>query len=139
MRTATLTRNETGDEGTFGILVTDLGFTCFTGELPWRENATGTSCILPGTYVCQWLPSPAHGMCYHVEDVPGRADVEIHAANWMGDRSKGYQCELRGCIAPGESVGFPAGQKGLEESGDALKALIAHFNEEPFELTIIGL
>ena len=41
---AKLTRNETGDEGTFGELsVLDRVFK--TGELPWRDNNNDFSCI----------------------------------------------------------------------------------------------
>lgn len=138
MRTAILTRNTTGDEGTFGTLVTDSGFTCRTGELPWRDNATGTSCVPPGVYRVEWLPSPKFGLCYHVEDVPGRSDVEIHAANWMGDASKGYQCELRGCIAVGEAVGITAGQAALESSQEALVKLLTDLNGDSFTLTILS-
>lgn len=139
MRTVTLTRNETGDEGTFGTLVTDSGFTCATGELPWRDNEPNESAVPPGIYIGRWRFSPKHGMCYHIENVPGRTDIEVHAANFMGDTGRGFKCELRGCIAPGQGVGYIDGQQAILSSAKALKDLVADLNEEDFELTISQL
>lgn len=136
MRRATLWREPSTDEGTFGSLLTDSAFHCKTGELPWRENANGASCIPPGLYVCMYRLSPIHGMCYHVENVPGRSGVEIHSANWMGDKAKGKKCQLLGCIAPGEGVAVLEGQKAVLQSRIALLALEAEFKREAFELLI---
>lgn len=137
MRKATLTRSPSTDEGTFGRLVADSGFFCFTGELPWRANATGTSCIPPGKYTCSWRYSPKHGDCYHVDGVPGRTDIEIHAANFVGDAARGLRCQLLGCIAPGTGIGQLDGQRAIVSSKIALLALETEFKREPFELTII--
>jgi len=136
MRSASLTRMDTSDQGTFGRLVTDSGLVVFSGELPWRENLPEVSCIPAGLYLCTWRQSTRHGDCYHVEGVPGRAGVEIHAANFMGDRTKGLRCELLGCIAPGTSVGTLTGQRALVASRQALLALEGELEREPFELTI---
>lgn len=138
MKTAILTRGPSTQDGTFGILITDSGFMCHTGELPWRNNQTGISCIPPGTYVCRWRLSPTKGMCYHVDSVPGRTDVEIHAANFMGDKSLGKRCELLGCIAPGLEVGELDGQMAVTFSKDALVALVRDLAQENFTLTIVG-
>jgi Family of unknown function (DUF5675) len=137
VKMVTVTRTETSDEGTFGTLVTDTGFQCFTIELPWRNDMANISCIPPGTYVCNWRFSQKHGMCYHVDGVPdGRTQVEIHAANFAGDVSKGYKCQLEGCLALGESIGLLNGQKAVLES----KIAVAQFNTEramqPFTLVI---
>lgn len=136
MRKAFLFRDNSTDQGTFGMLMTDTGFVCHTGELPWLDNSKETSCIPKGRYTCTWRNSPRHGMCYHVDKVPHRTDVEIHAANLMGDVSKGFACELRGCIAPGEALGDFGGQKGIARSKAALKALEADLGRQPFELVI---
>jgi hypothetical protein len=136
MRTAKLIRNDKSDVGTFGVLITDSGFECFTGELPWRDNETARSCIPPGTYKCIWRESPRHGLCYHVEGVPGREAIEIHSANWCGDLMKGYRCQLEGCIAPGTDVGDLNGQKAVKNSVQALKSLVEDLDREPFQLTI---
>ena len=146
MRSATLTREETSHEGTFGTLETDQGFTCRTGELPWRDNARGVSCIPAGTYQVNWRFSPKHGDCWHIDGVPGRSDVEIHSANLMGNIDEGFCSQLLGCIAPGGSVEtFNAGtvkgqeknQKGVVGSGAKLKELQADLASEPFTLIIV--
>ena len=61
MRRVYIRRTETDDEGTFGVLTTDSGFQVYTGELPWRWNIPGKSCIPPGEYECIWTEKPKHG------------------------------------------------------------------------------
>lgn len=139
MRAAVITRLSTADVGTFGSLMTDSGFHCRTGELPWRENQAGISCIPPGIYTCIYKYSPKHGMCYHVENVPGRTDIEIHAANFVGDITKGFKCQLMGCIAPGFAVAMLNGQQAVISSQSALWKLEEDLGRESFELTIVGL
>lgn len=142
MKKAILIRTETGDLGTYGILTSPSGFQCYTLELPWKDNKQDVSCIPPGVYVCSWKDSPKNGKCYHVLDVPGRMDVQIHAANWAGDTEKGHHSELLGCIAPGRAImdivppktGIK--QKGVSSSKDALAALVAEFEKENFLLTV---
>jgi hypothetical protein len=137
MRTATLTRTETSDSGSFGKFKTDSGLSWCSGELPWRDNAPDRSCVPCGTYLCVWGASPRLGKCYHVQDVPGRTDIEIHSANFMGDRSLGLHCDLLGCIALGQQVGDLEGQQALLMSRVALDAMQAEFNQESFQLTIL--
>jgi hypothetical protein len=146
VRSATLTRISTGAEGSFGEILTDSGYFCVTGELPWIENSNNDSCIPSGTYVVNWSFSPKHNKnVYHVQNVPNRSEIEIHSANLMGDTSKGYVSQLLGCIAPGKSVAtFPAGtapaghlaQKGVTSSTEALTALQADLGTDPWTLTI---
>lgn len=111
MNTLHLQRLVTSDSGTLGILRLHEGktpasrtlFHCCTLELPWQDNAVGTSCIPPGpdeaerTYLIRKC-SPARSRFdywhLHVLDVPGRTAIKMHAANYV------YQ--LRGCIAVGE-------------------------------------
>lgn len=132
-----ITRSERSDQGTFGVLLTNSGFTCWTGELPWRNNQTGVSCIPAGTYFCHYLLSPSKGMCYHVQNVPGRTHILFHSANWMGDVSKGLKSQLNGCIALGVKVGPLEGQKALLSSKISVTAFVQDLKEEPFELTIV--
>lgn len=155
MRTATLTRLATGDEGTYGELVLDTGFRCYTLELPYRDvdgdglSDKGRSCIPAGTYTFRWRKdSPKHGECYEMdrdEEAPNRAHVQIHAANLAGDASKGFVAQLEGCIAPGASVMTfrkghpPAGdkdQKGVSASKSTLKALEEALGREPVEIVV---
>ena len=140
MRKATLQRIVTSDEGTFGILTSDTSFICHTGELPWRDNEPETSCIPAGTYDCmmQWSNKHQESL-YHVLGVPGRDAIEIHPANWMGDKSKGFKCDLLGCIAPGIDQGELDGQQAVLSSGPAVLALERAYNCEGFSLTILDI
>lgn len=148
MRTVVLMRDRTGDSGTFGRIVIDDGTRFFTGELPWRNNLRGKSCIPPGSYLCTWLLSRKHGWCYHVTNVPGREAVEIHSANWMGDSGcqnpatkRFYVCQLEGCIAPGMALGTLESQDAVLDSAHALEGFEKSFaqpdgSHEPFQLIV---
>lgn len=143
MRTAVLERLTESDAGTFGRLTLDDGAKFLTGELPWRDNKTGKSCIPPGVYLCSWAISPKHGWCYHVDSVPGRSDVEIHSANWMGDvmkqnpvTGKPYQCQLLGCIALGTTTGMLDGQMSVLDSRHAIDGFHENLKRESFQLVI---
>jgi hypothetical protein len=139
MRTATLQRDSVGDDGTFGTLTLDNGWKCSTVELPWRNNQRGISCIPAGTYTVQWLESLMHGMCYHIQGVPGRSEVEIHAANWGGDVSKGYKSDLRGCIGLGLGRAVLSGQKAVIWSQTAIQEFHEQMSHAPFTITILDL
>lgn len=109
MNVVILRRDQSDDEGTFGVLdafAKDGGLFSFqTLELPWRENAKGVSCVPAGDYVFRWrTDSPKHGECYEADpdaEAPGRTNIQIHAANLAGDEAKGWKAELLGCIALG--------------------------------------
>ncbi len=136
MRTATLTRTETSIEGTFGTIVTDSGFSIYSGELPWKSNVHEFSCIPSGVYIVQRIVSTKHGPCYVLTDVPGRTDVEIHSGNWCGDTTKGLKSDVLGCIITGRALGSLAGQASVLSSRDALKGLEADLESLPFQLTV---
>ena len=146
MRTATLTRDkESTPYGQFGILETDSGLRLHTGELGYHGNQSDISCILPGTYKVTWTWSEKHkSNLYHLMNVPGRNNIEIHSANFMGDKEQGYASQLLGCVAPGKAVVmFKAGTKysqheaplardqyGLTSSHDALEDLHRDMRDE---------
>lgn len=137
MKTAILTRTHTDDEGTFGTLAV-WKFLFFTGELPWRNNKVGISCIPVGIYVCKWQFSPhLNRKAYHLQNVWGRSEIMIHSANTMGDTAKGYAAEVNGCIALGKIIGpFNGGQRGLLKSRDAVAAFESYLGGEDFTLEI---
>lgn len=136
MRTVVIMREPSTDEGTFGHCVVDNGRSFYSGELPWRNNLRGISCIPSGSYLCQWLKSPAHGMCYHVTGVKGRSEIEIHLGNWAGDKQLGKKCDIRGCIVLGRKLGKLDGQRAVIESGAALEEFQNDLNQEDFQLVI---
>lgn len=134
---AKLTRVESSDQGTFGILEV-LGKRFFTGELPDRDNRPNISRIPAGTYQCLWTFSPRFKRkMYLVDHVPNRAGVRQHAANLMGDKDKGYKAQLNGCIALGEKLGWIEGQKAILISAPAIYNFERLLNGQPFELEIV--
>jgi len=136
MLAAVLQRLESSAQGTFGRLIAGR-LALFSGELPWRDNAPSISCIPAGTYQCLLTNSPRFGRpLYLVGPVRGRAGIRIHPANVMGDRAKGYLCQLNGCIALGEHIGWMDRQKAILSSVTALRLLETYFSGRPFELTI---
>lgn len=144
MRKATITRNPSTDQGTFGIMKLDDGTTFHTAELPWRGNAHGLSCIPAGTYMFKKVDSPKHGPCYMGVDIPGRNSIEIHSANYAGDVTIGFRSDLLGCIALGKEVGpleIPGPlkqQMAVLRSKVAIAEFEANTGLEDLELTIVG-
>lgn len=140
MRRITLTRLESSDQGTFGLVqFTDGGFleSFYAGELNWLDNRSNVSCIPIGLYRCTWTFSPHFKRyLYLVEGVKNRAGIRIHPANFMGDDTKGFKRQLNGCIALGERLGQMDGQKALLLSAPAMRRFEATLNGEPFELEV---
>lgn len=131
MRKGRLVRTETDEDGTFGLLCLDTGFSCYVLERP----TTGEyPCIPAGTYVFKIRKdSPKHGVVYEAEKVPGRTNIQIHNANWAD--------ELLGCLAPGRAIldierKDGTIKKGVTSSKDACYALMNDLEKAPFELTI---
>lgn len=133
---AILQRLESGDQGTFGQFVLgDLVF--FTGELPWRENASNSSCIPAGTYACVMTYSEHFKRkMYLVGPVEKRVGIRIHSANLMGDLTKGYKAQLNGCIALGEKFGWMDKQKAVLLSAPAVRKLEVYLKGASFDLEI---
>lgn len=153
IKTATLERLSTNDEGTLGRLtlppVGDGGTVQIlrTIELPWRDlNNDGIgdpqkSCITPGRYLCKWQASPKYGWVYEITGVVGRSHILMHSANFAGDIEKGWQSQLLGCISPGRAHGVmlndkAKAQKCVTDSRKALQALHQWGQKEQFTLTI---
>lgn len=136
MKTVTLQRLETSDQGTFGVI--DIGgVKLFTGELPWREDENDLSCIPAGIYTCVMTYSPHFKRkLYAVTGDVKRSGVRIHGANLCGDRKKGYVSQLLGCIALGEKRGYIGKQKALLVSQTALRKFQKLMNGEPFILEV---
>lgn len=137
-----LQRLEWGDQGTFGRL-TAGPLLLYTGELPWRENASSVSCIPPepgGAPICYtamvtYSPRFGRGL-YLLAPTSPRAAIRIHPSNLMGDSSKGFKCQLNGCIALGERLGWIDGQKAVLLSQPAVRRLEQYFEGRTFKLEI---
>jgi len=135
-----LFRNDTGSEGTFGLLEGEA-LRMRAGELPWHDNRKMISCIPAQWYLCKPHISPKHGKCFWLQNVHGRDEILIHAANYMGDASEGYKTQLAGCIAIGMEFGPDAGandQDMILKSQLAMQKLIEYTGFKPFGLTIVN-
>jgi hypothetical protein len=139
---AFLTREPSTDQGTEGrLVIPDIGFTCFTLELPWRGNASRVSCIPRGPYTCVAVDSPRFGRVYHVQAVPGRTHILIHSGNLAGDVSLGFKSNVEGCILLGSRRGTIQGQCAVLVSRATVRrfmALLAALGGPPLHLTIEG-
>jgi len=130
-----LQRHEQGPQGSFGRLQLQQ-FRCFTGELPWRDNAPSISCIPAGNYRAVVTYSSRFGRgLYLVGPVTGRSGIRIHPANLMGQAPE-WKSQLNGCIARGEKLGYIAGQKAVLVSVSAVRRLHEFTAGKPFDLEI---
>lgn len=139
MLTVHLTRSISGADGTFGNLVLPIGSQLLrlqSGELPWRNNLRGNSCIPIGTYKCVWTLSKRLGWGYALVGVPGRAGIRIHVANFCGLASAGYKQELAGCIALGLAIGETKHGRMLLSSRIAVTQFHNALARQPFLLEI---
>ena len=125
----------TSDDGkqTLGALtIKGSDFGCKTIERAWKNNENMISCIPKGSYFVKWTPSPRlKRSTYEVMNVPGRAGIRIHPAN--------YSSDLHGCIALGSSF-KDLNMDGLNDvihSGDTVKQFEALMQEKSFVLRII--
>jgi len=129
-------RLETSDEGTFGVLLYSTRF-LFTGELPWRDNRRGESCIPCGTYEVVMRTSPRFGRCYEVQDVPGRSHILLHNGNFCGDDTMGFDTHVDGCILLGLNRGKLNDQCAVFSSRRARHKFENEMGGAPLELEII--
>lgn len=135
MKRAVLIRLPSTDQGTTGILSCE-GFHCFIRELPWRDNIQQKSCIPVGEYDVTWSRSPRFGLCYHVNNVPNRGSILIHAGNYTGNTDKSFRTHSHGCLLPAKRVGILDNQEAGLLSGVALRELISFFATQHFILEI---
>jgi hypothetical protein len=128
-------REWTSSHGTEGLLIAPE-FSCYTLELPWKDNQTSISCIPPGEYNCEIRNSSKFGLIYWVKNVPEREFILIHAGNFAGDISKGLRSNVSGCILLGKLMGFIQGQRAVLNSRIAVKEFMEKINYKPFILKI---
>ena len=100
-----LFRHHQSDQGIQGMIrIPALGFSSFSLELPWRDNRPCVSCVPPGTYTLAWRESK-RWKANHIQQVPGRSFILIHAGNFAGDVSKGFKTHVQGCVLLGRRFG----------------------------------
>lgn len=122
------------DKQTLGILHTVSNnqlFVAKTMELPDKDNAAKISCIPTGIYKCKYTLSPSFGKhTYEILDVPNRAGIRIHSAN--------YASQLLGCVALGSALKDinNDGRQDVVHSGVTMEEFEKLMNYEDFELTI---
>lgn len=89
-----LTRKWYTAKSVIGELSIGGKFECFILERPDLNNQPKISCIPEGTYDISLYYSPHNKRWVPLlHDVPSRAEIEIHPANWPH--------QLEGCLAPG--------------------------------------
>lgn len=143
MKTYKLIRQETSDEGTFGILQDEQGTVLFqTAELPRLggnpaiENEVRLDCIPTGRYIAAITQSPKFKRVYLLKNVKGRSAILIHAGNYAGNTAKGYKSDIAGCILLGKRRGILNGQKVVLDSQIALNEFMVLAGGEPICLII---
>jgi hypothetical protein len=94
---AILTRQPNNGYQIAGTLNIHMGgkivFTCCTIEPPYKNNQRRVSCVPTGTYPVKKRWSPRFKHHFHVQDVPGRTWILIHAGNFRKNST--------GCILVG--------------------------------------
>lgn len=139
MKEAFLIRNKGDDEGTLGNMMVfgDSPFSCYSLELPNRNNAARLSRINAGMYLCNIYHSPKFGWVFHLTDVAGRSYVLIHSGNYAGDILQGWRTHSAGCILLGIKPVKMHGQKAVTNSRSTLDSFMRIMGKETFRLHII--
>jgi len=135
MLTLVLIRGTSTDDGTFGELQGEA-FRMLTGELPWRDNLQGLSCIPKGSYTATPRVSPKFGRHFILSDTSPRSYVLTHTGNFCGNKSLGKKSDVLGCILVGLSLSRFDGQKVITRSREAMLRLLKYTEFKPFTLEI---
>jgi hypothetical protein len=140
MKTATIQRKPSTEEGTFGDYTSYTGFKCVTLE---RPSDGDHPCIPAGQYICDiHKSSQNYNMVngakdyrlYELLDVPDRTEIFIHSGNWF--------FQILGCILMGREIAqietpYKVMMTGVTASRDTLSRMMADMGWEPFVLTIL--
>lgn len=144
-----LKRTQSTDKATIGELLVldtfgDPLWKGFSMELPWKMNREGVSSIPPGTYPLRWTVSPrftreaqmkdpkaGNVSTFEVCNVPKRAGIRLHAAN--------FAAQLKGCIAPGLALADLNGDGTLDvtSSRNALAEVERLLGKDNTTITIV--
>ena len=108
MKTNIIRRIETGNHGSFGVMIMDSIPYALTLEREWLNNERSISCIPAGHYMCNRIDSPKFSNTFEVTDVPGRSHILFHKGNLDDDS--------HGCILVGENFGNVKGSPAIQAS-----------------------
>ena len=133
---AHLIRLRSTNHGTEGLLVYRQ-FSCYTMELPWRQNQRNISCIPSGLYLLQLRISPHFGRVYWITDVPSRSYILIHSGNWAGDIQRGLKTHTNGCVLLGKYHGWLQTQRAVLCSRPTVSRFRDLLAEKPLRLNVI--
>ena len=137
MRIASIRRFGHDDEGSPGRLTTP-GFSCFSLELPWRDNQPNISCLPTGVYFVRWTYSNHfRRFMYAIEEqIPNRGGFRIHSGNFAGDKAKGLRSDSLGCPLLGYQMGRLDKQRAVLVSRPAVADFVTFMGMQPFTLEI---
>ena len=132
-----LNRINENDEGTGGIFsVPSLKWSCFSLELPDRNNQRNYSRINSGRYLCKWTQTVKFGVVPLLQNVEGRDGILIHVLNYAGDIRKGYLSDTEGCIGLGDALSKMKDQKAILNSKMTLSAFEKLIGKQDFYINI---
>ena len=97
----------------------DLVFSCYTLELPFKNNQVSISRIPKGNYLCKFIFSAKHKFCYSIESVHNRQNILIHKGNFVQDT---HGCILIGLSRSLENESIFNSKKALEQLSSIAKS-----------------
>jgi len=105
-------------------------FSCYTLELPDKNNASNISCIPKGKYNVKPYHSDKYPNVYQIMNVENRSHILIHQGN--------YHTDIKGCIIVGSETKDINGDGLLDvvNSKNTLEKLKDVLNYNEFELLI---
>jgi hypothetical protein len=124
----TITRKQTGEDGTFGILNVEDRFVCVTLEPPWKDNQRNVSCIPTGEYEVKPFISRRYGKTYKIMNVPNRTGILFHRGNYVKD--------TKGCILLGIFRAIHENKEGVFSSIRAFDYFSQTIRRHSFKLII---
>jgi len=130
-----ITRFDSGDQGTFGILTLE-DFFAWTCELPWRDNQPFVSCIPVGDYEAVPYISRHFGKVYLILHTGIRIGILTHSGNVGGDKSLGFLTHTLGCILLGKYLGRLMRQKAVLFSKPIMNRFLEKAGDRRLKLTI---
>jgi len=133
MKHLILKRIQTGEYGTFGVLMEkDHPPFALTLEPPDKNNEPNISCIPRGAYHSYPVSSPRFGKTWEVIDVPGRSHILFHG----GNTAASGKSDTLGCIMVAKHYWKFDGIPGIQNRDGFLEFLKLVKGQSELTLTI---